>query len=1661
VLRKFLCLLAVLFSFFAIAAPVHASDQTVFGPKVLKINRWHFHFSFHRFRADNAEDGIITITKNTNKKIRGGLLVLNRRFIPIRKFLRGSDMVFEKEVTLRSRNRLMVFLWGKPRASITIEIKEKSTTPPPEITFAADPQSITLGESSTLSWATTHADSVNIDQGIGSVDLNGSVAVSPQETTTYTLTAEGPGGTTTENVIVTVIPPAPTVNISADPATILVGETSSLAWSTTYADSCTIEPDIGSVDVNGSIQVSPTETTTYTITATNAGGTTTANVAVTVLFPPTVTISADPTTLMPGESSTLSWSSTNAESASIDQGIGPVSVNGTTTVSPTETTTYTITATGPGGSAADSVEVVVITPPPDVDYGLDTDEQQGGGGLVGETVRVLNGNTVEFRPETGFPSPHSLNLALAATYNSRSDQSSTLGFGWTHTYNASLDPSVLIHGTAFLKITDSTGRAHYFTEETAGEYVGVFAERTHVKTEAGGYVWYLLDGTQYGFSTAGQLLWIDDEKGNRLTLAYDAQNRVASVTDTAGNRVLTFNYNANSLLESITGPVTPVVSSGIWATYGYDANQNLTSVTYADGSGIIYNYTDPEDIHNLTEKKNKAGHLINTWTYDTQDRCVDNFSKDGKGVSISYQNEFQVNVTDAYGKLREYLLDDVAGRMRVSSVINGPGGAGGFPYTANNAVSWTYDESMRLGTIEYAGGTVVMYLLYDEKGNPGAIKFAYNTPDERQVTYTYHPDMNVLLTRTEAGVLSSGDKVTIWDYDNDYNTTPNENPTALLARVIEKGFTKDISGAVVPYEYTTILTYNSKGQVLSIDGPLPGNGDTTSFTYDSITGDLLSIIRPLIGSLGLSSYDAAGQVGQITDVNGQSKSFTYDSRGRITAITHQDDGSTSNIAYNTAGLVDSRTDEDSVTTSFEYDAVYGRFARTTDNEGNYIAYAYDVQGNVIEKSYYDPADTRSNQKRYTYQDPAHTMPGKLFKQINPDDTFTQYGYDLEANIASILDPKGNTTTYDYDPFNRLKTVTQPGSVVTSYDYDTHGNLISVTDAQSHVTTYEYDDMGRVVTTTSPDTGTTAYVYDQAGNLTNKADAKGITVGYTYDLLNRLTNVGFPDSLQNITYTYDAGTDGMGRRTGMTDPSGSTTFGYSSRGRLIEKTAVVNGYNYALTQAFTPGGRINSITYPSGRTIDYERSMSCACNVEGVSTTFNGNTVTLMSNLSYRPFGIASGMDTGSGGTVNNIFDEAGRLTVANPGSSNERTYTYDAIGNLTSISAPATPWHNRTYGYDVLKRLEHAEGPYGIIDYTYDGVGNRLTKVVNSQTENYTYATGTNRLEEVTGPVAYTYDANGNITGIANKVLTYNQNNRLVRVQENGGILGEYTYNGLGQRVIKTAGGVTTVFHYDFNGNIIAESDMNGNFTYEHLYKHKSRIALVDVNTGEMFYFLNDSLGTPQMLTDSTNTVVWEGVYKPFGEAEVNPNSSVACNFRFPGQYYDQETGLHYNYFRYYDPAIGRYLTPDPIGLAGMDPNLYGYVQNNPINLIDPLGLYLSPSQKAKVSIASGIGSALGYAVGTLAGAPNLGSAFGGLLASAIAAKSMEGSTWQDVAKSAISGGLSGLTGASIGSLLRGTLMNNIRVATVTGVISGVFDAMLLGADPIFKEPDTKNTPCN
>jgi RHS repeat-associated protein len=170
-----------------------------------------------------------------------------------------------------------------------------------------------------------------------------------------------------------------------------------------------------------------------------------------------------------------------------------------------------------------------------------------------------------------------------------------------------------------------------------------------------------------------------------------------------------------------------------------------------------------------------------------------------------------------------------------------------------------------------------------------------------------------------------------------------------------------------------------------------------------------------------------------------------------------------------------------------------------------------------------------------------------------------------------------------------------------------------------------------------------------------------------------------------------------------------------------------------------------------------------------------------------------------------------------------------------------------------------------------------------------------------------------------------------------------------------------TVFHYDFDGNIIGESQTDVTFTNEYIYQGSTRLVQANTGSGKLYYYLNNYLGTPLMMTNANNTVVWEAEYQPFGQAKVNPKSKLVNNFRFAGQYYDSETGLHYNYFRYYDPKTGRYLTPDPVGLLG-GINLYSYVTNNPINEIDPWGLNPAILFGQGVTASSGLGvGAAGY----------------------------------------------------------------------------------------------------
>ena len=341
-----------------------AENGVVFGPRAFTVSSWGVHASVHRFESAANGGGSLVVSRRTaDKAFKAGFVLVNNSFFSLHEFLGGSQPVFVANVNLRKTNMISLTLIGAPGAALSIEVSANSVVNLPQASFSASPESITLGQASTLQWTSTDAATVSIAPGIGNMAPSGSQTVSPQATTTYTLTAAGPGGTANRTATVTVIAPPPAVNLSISPASISTGEIVSLTWSSTHAQNAAIEPSIGVVPPNGTLSTSPVATTTYTITAHGPGGSATASATVTVHTAPSVTIAAGSASIPLGGSTTLTWNVGGAQAAHIDQGLGPVALHDTVTISPTATTTYTLTASGTGGTASAKATVSVFGSP--------------------------------------------------------------------------------------------------------------------------------------------------------------------------------------------------------------------------------------------------------------------------------------------------------------------------------------------------------------------------------------------------------------------------------------------------------------------------------------------------------------------------------------------------------------------------------------------------------------------------------------------------------------------------------------------------------------------------------------------------------------------------------------------------------------------------------------------------------------------------------------------------------------------------------------------------------------------------------------------------------------------------------------------------------------------------------------------------------------------------------------------------------------------------------------------------------------------------------------------------------------------------------------------------------------------------------------------------
>ena len=567
---------------------------------------------------------------------------------------------------------------------------------------------------------------------------------------------------------------------------------------------------------------------------------------------------------------------------------------------------------------------------------------------------------------------------------------------------------------------------------------------------------------------------------------------------------------------------------------------------------------------------------------------------------------------------------------------------------------------------------------------------------------------------------------------------------------------------------------------------------------------------------------------------------------------------------------------------------------------------------------------------------------------------TEYDRDLNGNPVKSRDALGRATTYTYDALDRLTQVVDPGAGTTKYAYNSNDALAQVTDPRNLVTAYTINGFGETTTLASPDTGSTTSTYDAAGNLKTRLDARGVTATYTVDAINRVTRIVYSKTgttSETHTFTYDQNANGKGRLTQLVDTAGTTKWTYEAHGRVLTKVQTV-GFAKTVSYAYNTAGQLATLTTPSGQQIGYSYSNN---RIAGIAI----NGTPLISAAITEPFGPLSTWQWGNGLVMLRVYDADGRITsweYRNGTSVLRNDVSWDVAGRVSGNTNPADATLGCVFQYDALDRLSVSQKGSPVTatqQFNYDKTGNRTNVTLNGAVTNYSTAAASNQLLALTGAAtrSYVYDAAGNPTTIGALGYTYNLANRLIKVMNGATTLAAYKVNALGQRVEKVAGGVITRYVYDENGRLLGEYDGAGKLIQETVWLEDMPVATLrptgatgappPINT---YYVLADHLGSPRaVVRPSDNAIMWRwDNTDPFGNNPANENPSGWGTFkyavRFPGQYFDAETSTHYNYFRDYDPRVGRYEQSDPIGLKG-GLNTFDYAHQASTRYTDELGL--------------------------------------------------------------------------------------------------------------------------
>lgn len=1141
------------------------------------------------------------------------------------------------------------------------------------------------------------------------------------------------------------------------------------------------------------------------------------------------------------------------------------------------------------------------------------------------------------------------------------------------------------------------GASVYKKADTAG-LVFKNAKRKTIRVLSDGYLWSNLEGRWIQYDGDGRIVAYGNKNNVKVSFVFDADGKLTGILDHFDTQVISYTYNIAGRIETVSD------YSGREVTYEYNAKGLLSAVIDVRGERWEYGYTSMGDVKLLGSIKDPLNRT-RTFTHHPTGVLKSFRYDDGTGIDYSFRYGdtaatkehaiVTIRSTSGVEEIRQYnqtgrlvrkeiggleifnqldsnneiLKTDKNGNQssrqydgyfNTTKIVNTDGSSKSYQYKTISSTlglsSVTAKSILSLKTQETDERGVVTRYEYDAKGNLIRETQAADTDDASVTEYAYDPNGN-LLELKQVGDAVTQEAVWAYEYDNYGN----------------------VSKATDPETEETEFTHNVLGQVLVLTDALDHDW---VYTYDE-KGNLLSKTDPLLHKKQYE-YDAVGNLKSYTDQSEAKWSYAYDARDNLIQITdpltHQ-----KNFTYNHDNLLVEVADELGHKTYYQYD-VLNRLVSTSDESG------YTVKQHYSELStdggrYNQPSHIEyPSYAQYLTYDSRNRVTAMTDKAEGLDNRLYQYQLDAAGNLQGLTDPIDAITSLEYDQRNNLSHSTSAGQSAVGFNYDARDQLITLNDPNQQDYGFSYDRLGRTVGETRPMGEATITTYDALGNRVSVQDAKNQLIKYTYDDAMRMIKEEHfaaaedTQAVKTIDYSYDA----RGLMTGWDDGEFSAVMTYDELGRKLSETMDYGDFNLGFAYNYYANGLRQTYTAPDGDVTTY--SYDTANRLQSLSIPAMG-TITISQYHNNQPAEILF-----PGGMKRTLtydeFMQVTDITLKNPAGQviSNQQYSYRPDGQIQSYIIDGV---TKVYGYDQDKRLTQVEVDGAVAEsFEYDAAGNRTR--LNGGDLEWQYNANNELL--ASDFATYEYDGNGNLiekdeSGEVTKYF-YDEINRLVEVRRgDDSLVASYKYDPFNRRLLKDVGGDVTHFVYS-NDGLVAEAVSSGSVSraYEYwLGAPWSSNPVYQKYAGFFGYYENDKLFTPRKMFKGSGEMQWEVSRSAFGE-RMDGVEALKNNIDFPGLYFDGELTLKYNWNRYFDSSIGRYISSDPIGLFG-GTNTYIYAYQNPISNIDPLGLKgvfiggeVSFNWGAAVEVGGGLGVQFGggpWWLGGLKFQPYLDAGFG------------------------------------------------------------------------------------